>query len=154
MTISSSSKPVTVCITGREEENGVMLAVSCTYLTFGFWWRKASASPWRCFHSHRTPPAPWGGTVTWCQCKCIDEHVHSTSCQQKYTQKWPENIWTFNPYWFVEINVSTCDSCCGSDTFIDVCILATGAKSFSTENKTYLSFRNINLFCNKTNKIS
>lgn len=36
----------------------MMLYVGCTYLTFGFWWRKASASPWRCFHSRRTRPAP------------------------------------------------------------------------------------------------
>lgn len=34
--------------------------VGCTYLTFGFWWRTASASPWRYFHLHRTPPAPCG----------------------------------------------------------------------------------------------
>lgn len=43
-----------------KEENGMMLLVGCTYLTFGFWWRTASASPWRYFHLHRTPPAPCG----------------------------------------------------------------------------------------------
>lgn len=44
-------------IIGREE-NGIMLLVGCTYLTFGFWWRTVSASPWRYFRLHRTPPAP------------------------------------------------------------------------------------------------
>lgn len=32
-----------------------------TYSIFGFWWRKASDAPWRCFHWHKTPPGPWQG---------------------------------------------------------------------------------------------
>lgn len=35
LSISSSSKPVAICIMGRAEK-GVTLAVCCTYLTFGF----------------------------------------------------------------------------------------------------------------------
>lgn len=57
LSIIGGGRPI--CIMGREE-NGMTLPVSYTYLTFGFWWRKASASPWRCFRSRRTPPAPCG----------------------------------------------------------------------------------------------
>lgn len=32
---------------------------SRTYWIFGFWWRRASDAPWKCSHSHRTPPAPY-----------------------------------------------------------------------------------------------
>lgn len=47
-------------------EGGVltMLPATATYLTFGFWWRRASASLWRCFRWHRTPPAPCETKVT------------------------------------------------------------------------------------------
>ena len=75
LSISPSGKPLTIRIVG-EEENGVTFPVDCTYLTFGFWWRKASASPWRCFRSHRTPPAPCG--EQWHDVG-VQKHVHSES---------------------------------------------------------------------------
>lgn len=37
-----------------------------TYLTFGFWWKKASASPWMCFHLHKIQPAPCGKEIKLC----------------------------------------------------------------------------------------
>jgi len=36
-----------------------------TYLTFGFWWKRASTSPWMCFHLHKIPPGPCGGKKWW-----------------------------------------------------------------------------------------
>lgn len=48
-----------------------------TYLIFGFWWRRASDAPWRCFHSHKTRPAPWQGPEGWkLSLKNQQQHKH------------------------------------------------------------------------------
>lgn len=48
-----------------------------TYLIFGFWWRRASDAPWRCFRSHKTRPAPWQGPEGWnLSLKNQQQHKH------------------------------------------------------------------------------
>lgn len=141
LSISRNSQPLTICTVG-EEENCVTFLADCTYLTFGFWWRKASASPWKCFRSHRTPPAPCG--EQWHDVG-VQKHVHLKTPRQHviHTEMYCNMLpsMTENYIWPKSVMVSycmirymkkqcicsvtysrcyTCDSGCGPGTVISM----------------------------------